>query len=81
MSEHGTERLGGRSTSQRCYRTQGYGTNRRRNQRQEQYHSTRTVYAIEAVSAGEWYKELKKGTLNNIVKKAGIALAELKDLV
>jgi predicted RNA binding protein YcfA (HicA-like mRNA interferase family) len=27
------------------------------------------------------HKELKKGTLNNIVKKAGIALAELKDLV
>jgi predicted RNA binding protein YcfA (HicA-like mRNA interferase family) len=27
------------------------------------------------------HKELKKGTLNNIIKKAGITLDELKDLV
>jgi predicted RNA binding protein YcfA (HicA-like mRNA interferase family) len=27
------------------------------------------------------HKELKKGTLNNIIKKAGVSLDELKDLV
>lgn len=27
------------------------------------------------------HKEIKKGTLNNIVKKAGLNLKELKDLV
>ena len=27
------------------------------------------------------HKELKKGTLNNIIKKAGISRAELKELI
>jgi len=27
------------------------------------------------------HKEVKKGTLNNIIKKAGLSLNELKDLV
>ncbi|MBI4621475.1 MAG: type II toxin-antitoxin system HicA family toxin [Desulfobacterales bacterium] len=28
-----------------------------------------------------FHKEIKKGTLNNIIKKAGITIDELKDLV
>jgi len=27
------------------------------------------------------HKELRKGTLNNIIKKAGITLSELKELI